>query len=239
MAITAAHKQSGFRSRFPAAAACAATACALGALLGSSVAAAAAGPGGATPIGATPAPATPAAGRGQSTSIAASPHVTTVRIISASCVPSAKCSGNPHQVSTHGTLMLAGKGLIAGMTVAFPRSPGARLGRGSPAAHLHQAPVGLILTVPSNAHSGHIMGSAERLAPLELLRAPLRLPPRAAPAGLESQTAAVRGRRGQRLAVRRSGDVDLVREQIERRQCRLDRRPGPRRRGQHGVRQEL
>jgi Putative peptidoglycan binding domain len=86
-----------------------------------------------------------------------SPHVTTVRITSVSCTPAARCSGNPHQVSARGTLILQGKGLVKGMAVAFPHSPGARVGRTSPRAHLRSALGSLILTVPSNAHSGHIM----------------------------------------------------------------------------------
>ena len=50
-----------------------------------------------------------------------------VKIQSVSCVPAAHCSANPHQVSTHGTLLLQGQGLKAGMVVAFPSSPGARI----------------------------------------------------------------------------------------------------------------
>ncbi len=76
------------------------------------------------------------------------------------CVPSSRCSSNPHQVSTHGTLMIAGKGLAKGMTVAFPHSPGARISRLSPTAHLHAGSAGqqgLVVTVPKSAHSGHIM----------------------------------------------------------------------------------
>jgi hypothetical protein len=92
-----------------------------------------------------------------STGRATSLHVTNVRITSVACVPRARCSGNPRQVSAHGTLLLAGKGLVAGMTVGFPRTPGARINARSPIAHLHQTNAGLILTVPSSAHSGHIM----------------------------------------------------------------------------------
>jgi peptidoglycan hydrolase-like protein with peptidoglycan-binding domain len=91
----------------------------------------------------------------------ASPHVTSVRITSVSCVPYADCSGNPHQVTLHGTLELEGVGLKAGMTVAFPRSPGApplaKASRASPSAHLRQARQGLLVEVPKSAHSGHIM----------------------------------------------------------------------------------
>ena len=87
----------------------------------------------------------------------ASPHVISVRITSVSCVPTAHCSGNPHQVSTHGTLLLAGIGLKASMVVAFPKSPGANISRVSPASRLRQTSAGLVVTVPSSAHSGHIM----------------------------------------------------------------------------------
>ena len=72
-------------------------------------------------------------------------------------MPVAHCSANPHQVSTHGTLLLKGIGLKAGMVVAFPKSPGARISRTSPAAHLRNTSAGLLVTVPSSAHSGHIM----------------------------------------------------------------------------------
>jgi hypothetical protein len=96
----------------------------------------------------------------------ASSHVTSVRIESVACVPAVHCSGNPHQVSTHGTLLLGGVGLTPGMVVAFPKSPGARISSVSPAAqpyaHLRYAipgkpSAGLLVTVPKNAHSGHIM----------------------------------------------------------------------------------
>ncbi|MEA2335766.1 MAG: hypothetical protein QOG40_2256 [Solirubrobacteraceae bacterium] len=91
------------------------------------------------------------------TTVAASPHVTSVRITSVSCLPRARCSANPHQVSARGTLLLAGKGLLAGTTVAFPRTPGARINARSPVSHLRMTNAGLILTVPGSAHSGRIM----------------------------------------------------------------------------------
>jgi hypothetical protein len=99
------------------------------------------------------------AATGQSGALAATPslHVKTVRITSVGCTPSPRCSGNPHQVSTHGTLVLQGKGLTAGMSVAFPHAPGARVGSTSPRAHLRGSSTGLMVTVPHNAHSGHIM----------------------------------------------------------------------------------
>jgi peptidoglycan hydrolase-like protein with peptidoglycan-binding domain len=84
-------------------------------------------------------------------------HVNSVRITSVSCLPAARCSGNPRQVSARGTLLLQGRGLKAGMTVAFPRTPGARISSSSPASHLHTVAAGLIATVPKSAHSGRIM----------------------------------------------------------------------------------
>ena len=86
-----------------------------------------------------------------------SPHVLSVRIGSVRCVPAAKCSSNPHQVSVNGTLLVAGTGLKAGMVVAFPRRAGARISSNSPAGRLRSSSVGLIVTVPRGAHSGRIM----------------------------------------------------------------------------------
>jgi peptidoglycan hydrolase-like protein with peptidoglycan-binding domain len=83
--------------------------------------------------------------------------VTSVRITSVHCVPEAKCSTNPHQVSARGTLLLAGKGLANGATVAFPRTPGGRIVGDSPTSHLRKTAAGLVLSVPSRAHSGRIM----------------------------------------------------------------------------------
>jgi hypothetical protein len=84
-------------------------------------------------------------------------HVRTVRITSVRCVPAARCSGNPRQVSTHGTLLITGVGLRAGLLVAFPAAPGARISRLSPGARLRSTSGGLLVTVPSSAHSGRIM----------------------------------------------------------------------------------
>jgi Putative peptidoglycan binding domain len=86
-----------------------------------------------------------------------SAHVTSVRIAHVSCVPASRCSGNPHQVSTHGTLLLAGVSLEAGMVVGFPKSPGARISSVSPASRLRRSSAGLLVTVPASAHSGRIM----------------------------------------------------------------------------------
>ena len=122
----------------------------------------AAGAGGTAPArGVPPAQAAPAARstKRPARAIASSPsaHVTSVRITSASCTPASRCGSNPHQVSVHGTLALTGRGLRAGMVVAFPRRPGARISRNSPGAHLRTNGASLIVTVPSGAHSGKIM----------------------------------------------------------------------------------
>jgi peptidoglycan hydrolase-like protein with peptidoglycan-binding domain len=141
------------------------TLCALAGLCAASATprAAAAGAGGTVSPGAgsaagapvTAAPAKPASPR--KTAASASPHVTSVRITSVQCVPAAKCSSNPHQVSVRGTLLIAGKGVTAGTTIGFPRTPGGRIVAKSPVSHLRKTLAGLILTVPSSAHSGHIM----------------------------------------------------------------------------------
>ncbi len=86
-----------------------------------------------------------------------SAHVLTVRITKVSCMPAANCNTNAHEVSTHGTLLLTGKGLASGMAVAFPATPGGRAGRTSPTSHLRSGKQGLELTVPLKAHSGHII----------------------------------------------------------------------------------
>jgi hypothetical protein len=86
-----------------------------------------------------------------------SPHVRSIRITSVKCVPGARCAANPHQVSTRGTLLIGGIGLKSGMIVAFPAAPGARISRVSPASRLRNTSLGLIVTVPTNAHSGRIM----------------------------------------------------------------------------------
>jgi peptidoglycan hydrolase-like protein with peptidoglycan-binding domain len=87
---------------------------------------------------------------------AAAPQARSVSITDAHCVPASNCSANPHQVSTHGRLRLGGPGLKSGMLVAFPRTPGAPLSRRSLQAHLHHSTLGLVVSVPASAHSGHI-----------------------------------------------------------------------------------
>ncbi|HWY18404.1 MAG TPA: peptidoglycan-binding domain-containing protein [Solirubrobacteraceae bacterium] len=86
-----------------------------------------------------------------------SSRVSIVRITSVRCVPVSHCGTNPHQVSLHGTLLIAGRGVAAGMVVAFPSKPKARISSVSPAARLRKTAGGLEVTVPRNAHSGNIM----------------------------------------------------------------------------------
>jgi peptidoglycan hydrolase-like protein with peptidoglycan-binding domain len=88
---------------------------------------------------------------------ATSLHVSTVRIKGVQCTPAPHCSGNPRQVSTHGTLLVQGKGLRTGMVVGFPRAAGAHISSTSPGARLRSISAGMVVTVPSSAHSGHIM----------------------------------------------------------------------------------
>ncbi len=152
MASTGAHKQ----LRFVAAAALVAALVCL--LAARPLPATAANAGGTQAAGST----TSKGGSSTSKAKAPSPHITSVRIQSVSCLPIAHCSASPHQVSTHGTLMLTGVGLTPGMAVGFPKSPGARISSVSPAAHLRWAIAnkpssGLVVTVPKSAHSGHIM----------------------------------------------------------------------------------
>ena len=115
-------------------------------------------PAGAADVGGTPAAPGSTGGTSKKPSTAPrTPAAAPVRITSVSCVPAAHCSANPHQVSLHGTLLLKGGGLKAGMTVVFPKSPGARISRTSPSSRLRQTSLGLVVTVPASAHSGRIM----------------------------------------------------------------------------------
>jgi peptidoglycan hydrolase-like protein with peptidoglycan-binding domain len=132
--------------------AAAALACALCLLALAAAPALAASPGG-TPAAGGPAGGTRASAPSHGKAGAATP----VRIASVSCVPAAHCATNPHEVSVHGTLLLKGAGLRAGMVVVFPSSPGAHISRAGPGAHLRQTSTGLLVTVPRNAHSGRIM----------------------------------------------------------------------------------
>ena len=184
--------------------AAAAAAVSLCSLAGATRAASAATPGG-TSVGSAPPPvATPPSVSGGAvpaygTLGAASAHVTGVRITKVSCTPAAHCSSNPHQVSVHGTLAIAGRGLRTGMVVAFPRSPGARISRTSPAARLRSGGSSLLVTVPSGAHSGKIMvllglgRYTSSFGPIYIFNHALHPPPRPRPvvpiAGSPSGTA--------------------------------------------------
>ncbi len=88
-------------------------------------------------------------------------HVLSVRISRVSCTPSSHCDANPRHVSQRGTLLVSGVGLKPGMFVAFPKAPGAapsaRISSYTPAARLRRTSAGLVVTVPSKAHSGDII----------------------------------------------------------------------------------
>jgi Putative peptidoglycan binding domain len=135
--------------------------------------------------GATKAPAkTPAAAKaGQSG------HVYTVRITSVKCIPTIHCAANPHEVTVHGTLLIAGKGLTSGMAVGFPHARGARVSSVSPSAHLRHGSEGLEVTVPKTAHSGNIMVLLSRgrytssYGPISVVRYALHPPPPKDPPG--------------------------------------------------------
>ena len=138
------------RTTIPAVAATVATLAASASAL-SAAAALAADPGGTAP-GTAPAPAS-------TTTPATTPAPKTqrvARISDARCVPSDACGTNPRQVSIRGRLAFRGPGLAAGMAVAFPARAGAHISRLSPLSRLRRSALGLIATVPSAAHSGHI-----------------------------------------------------------------------------------
>ncbi|MGH2912853.1 MAG: hypothetical protein ACRDJ3_10325, partial [Solirubrobacteraceae bacterium] len=111
-----------------------------------------------------------------------------VRISSATCVPTIHCSAKPHQVSLHGELLVRGTAIRRGMVVAFPRRYGARIARNSPTAHIAGSSLGLVVHVPSSAHSGRIMILLDRghhsnsYGPIQVVRYALHPPsPPAAP----------------------------------------------------------
>ena len=81
----------------------------------------------------------------------------TVRITGAKCVPVANCSTSPRRVSQHGELLIKGTSVRRGMVVAFPRRWNARIARNSPTVRISQSSLGLVVRVPSSAHSGRIM----------------------------------------------------------------------------------
>jgi peptidoglycan hydrolase-like protein with peptidoglycan-binding domain len=84
-------------------------------------------------------------------------HTSAVTISSAACVPAVHCSTNPRQVSLRGELLVKGSGIRKGMVVAFPHSYGAHIARNSPTAHVASSALGMVVHVPSSAHSGRIM----------------------------------------------------------------------------------
>ncbi len=135
------------------------------------------------PSGAPPAPA-----QAKATTPSTSAHVTSVRIKTVSCVPVPRCSGNPHQVSAHGTLLMSGPGLKPNMVVGFPRSGGARISSRSPVSRLRHTSLGLLITVPAGAHSGHIMvllshgRHTSSYGPIYVYRHALHPPPKPVPA---------------------------------------------------------
>ena len=103
---------------------------------------------------------TPANGGSHSSSKAktrAAKHVNPYTLTSAACAPAIHCSTNPRQVSLGGELLIKGAGLLKGMVVAFPHSWNARIASNSPTARLSSSTLGMLVRVPSNAHSGRIM----------------------------------------------------------------------------------
>lgn len=85
------------------------------------------------------------------------PAPKTVSISGAACVPVAHCSTNSRQVQLGGELLIKGTELRKGMEVAFPHSWDARIASNSPTGHLASASGGMVVRVPSTAHSGRIM----------------------------------------------------------------------------------
>ncbi|MGH2833842.1 MAG: peptidoglycan-binding domain-containing protein [Solirubrobacteraceae bacterium] len=119
-----------------------------------------------------------------------------VSIASASCVPAAHCSTQAHQVSQRGELLIKGTELKTGMVVAFPHSRNARIARNSPTAHLANSTLGLIVHVPSSAHSGRITillshgRQSNSYGPIQVVKYALHPPdPPAAPAASVPGTA--------------------------------------------------
>jgi hypothetical protein len=154
-------------------------------------------PGTATGKSKQPAPSTP---KKPATKRTKAPPPPAVAITAAQCVPASNCSTKPHEVSTHGTLLLQGRGLKSGQAVAFPHSWDARIASNSPSAHLHQSKEGLVVTVPASAHSGEIaveLGGGRRsntYGPIKVVTHALlppapKPPPTPAPAAPVSTTA--------------------------------------------------
>jgi hypothetical protein len=148
-----------------------------------------------SPAGATEGPGGTAAGA--ETSGKAPPSRTTggvqvpraqiARITGVSCVPAAHCTTNPHQVSLHGTLLVQGPGLRAGMILAFPSSPGGTGKVKSPQSRLRSTSAGLVAVVPNAAHSGKVLVLLSKkrwtntYGPLQLFKHALHPPVKKAP----------------------------------------------------------
>ncbi len=117
-------------------------------------------PGASTP---TKGGGSPAARGGSSPAPAAKPRKgpaghgrRVVVLVDARCVPTPSCATNPHEVTVRGYLLLSGRGLQAGLAVAFPRSRNATIASNSPLTRIYQSPYGLAVHLPRGAHSGRI-----------------------------------------------------------------------------------
>ncbi len=121
-------------------------------------------------------------------------------------MPATSCDTKEHEVSTHGTLLLQGKGLKSGQSVAFPHSWQARIARNSPTAHLHSSKQGLVVTVPSGAHSGEIavmLGNGRKsnlFGPIKVVRHALHPPAPPKPAPTPAPTSVASTANGTALA---------------------------------------
>ncbi len=162
---------------------------------------------GGQPANQTPASKPQAKGKSRSKSKKAPPPPA-VTISGARCVPASSCSTKEHEVSTHGTLLLQGKGLKNGQAVAFPHAWDARIASNSPSAHLHSSAQGLVVTVPSSAHSGEIavmLGNGRRsnlFGPIKVVTHALHppAPPKPAPAPAPAPTSVASTANGTALA---------------------------------------
>jgi peptidoglycan hydrolase-like protein with peptidoglycan-binding domain len=146
--------------------------------------------------GGTSAPTT-STGKSKKPTAKQAPAQAAVTISGARCVPVSSCDTKEHEVATHGTLLLQGKGLKSGQAVAFPHSWDARIASNSPSAHLHSSTLGLVVTVPSSAHSGEIavmLGNGRKsnlFGPIKVVTHTLHppTPPKPAPAPLPTSVA--------------------------------------------------
>ncbi|HEY5195144.1 MAG TPA: peptidoglycan-binding domain-containing protein [Solirubrobacteraceae bacterium] len=108
-------------------------------------------------------------------------------LTSARCVPASHCSTNAREVSLGGELLIKGADLRKGMVVAFPHSWNARIASNSPTAHLASSTLGMVVHVPSSAHSGRIMilishgRHTNSFGPIQIVRYALHPPAPPAP----------------------------------------------------------